>query len=169
MLVLTIGDLRVSIEEPPGTPGVSASASGIPRRVGGPTRVVVVDDDPMVREAVRALMEDRGFDVVGEAEDGLAAVGVVAELLPDVVLMDVKMPVMDGLEATRRITTAHPTVKVILLSAYDDASFRRTADQIGAADYLVKGVSPLVLEQAIRNAGDRAVRDESRPEGEPGV
>lgn len=117
-----------------------------------PPRVLIADDEPMVRDAVQELLEDMGFDVVGVAADGQAALTLAGELHPDVVLMDLRMPVLDGVEATRRIRKAYRDVQVLLLSAYDDPAFRKAADRAGAYGYLAKGCRPAELEQALRSA-----------------
>jgi DNA-binding NarL/FixJ family response regulator len=117
-----------------------------------PLRAMVVDDEPTVREAIHSLLETFGFDVVAEAEDGLAAVEAVAGARPDVILMDVRMPRMDGLEATREIKARYPHVQVVLLSAYDDSTFRKSAEEFGATCYLVKGSSAVLLEQVLTSA-----------------
>ena len=119
-------------------------------------RVLVADDDGLVREAVRDLLEDYGFDIVGEAEDGSAAVRLVDELLPDVVLMDMRMPVMDGIEATAEIRGRQPSVQVVMLSAYDDEGFKLDAEQAGALCYLVKGTGGRLMRDVIRSAVDTA-------------
>ncbi len=124
--------------------------------VAEPTRaapsVVVVDDDASMRDAIRELLEELGFAVVGLAGDGSTAVAVVADARPDVVLMDVRMPKMDGLEATRQIRVMRPAVQVVLLSAYDDLTFRRAAEEVGACSFLAKGCSPDMLERTLRAA-----------------
>jgi DNA-binding NarL/FixJ family response regulator len=114
-------------------------------------RILIADDEPTMRDAVRDLLENLGFEVVGAACDGLSAVEMADELRPDVVLMDLRMPSLDGVEATRRIRSAHPDVRVVLLSAYDDPAFRAAADRAGACCYLAKGCRPEALEQAIRS------------------
>ncbi len=81
-------------------------------------RVLLVDDEALIRMGMRVMLRDLGYEVVGEAGDGQQALEKVATLAPDVVIMDIKMPVMDGLEATRRIMAAHP-VPIIVLTAYN--------------------------------------------------
>ena len=115
-------------------------------------RILVVDDDPLVRDAFQELLEGMGFAVVGAVEDGFRAIETAGIVEPDVVLMDVRMPGMDGLEATRRIRLLHPDVQVVLLSAYDDLTFRTVAREAGARTYLVKGCPPDVLERELRAA-----------------
>jgi DNA-binding NarL/FixJ family response regulator len=113
---------------------------------------MVVDDEPVMRGAVRELLEDVGFAVVAVAGDGRRAVELARRVVPDAVLMDVRMPEMDGLEATRRIRTMLPGVQVVLLSAYDDPSFKTTAKAAGAFAYLVKGCDPGEVEEVLRSA-----------------
>jgi len=128
---------------------------GVEARVGGQSsqpRILIVDDDPLVRDAIQELLEGMGFAVVGAVEDGFRAVETAGIVEPDVVLMDVRMPGMDGLEATRRIRLLHPEVQVVLLSAYDDLTFRTVAREAGARTYLVKGCPPDVLERELRAA-----------------
>jgi len=104
-----------------------------------PTRVLVVDDEPFLRSELVAMLEEEGLDVVGEAADGQAGVDLALLLAPDVVLMDLRMPVMNGIEATRIIRKEPDAPAVILLSAYDDATLKQSAADSGAFDYLIKG------------------------------
>lgn len=116
-------------------------------------RVVLVDDQHLIRTGLRAVLE-RGPDiaVVGEAGDGAAAVGVVRDQQPDVVLMDVRMPVLDGIEATRRIM-ADPRlsrVHVVMLTTFDDDEYLFEAIRAGAAGFLLKDTTPDALREAVR-------------------
>ena len=117
------------------------------------TRVLVVDDHPVVRGGlVGWLAAQPDLDVVGEAGDGLEALAAVAEHAPDVVLMDLRMPRMDGVTATGRITAAHPGVRVLVLTTYDtDADIVR-AVEAGAAGYLLKDAPLPQLADAVRAA-----------------
>ena len=117
------------------------------------TRVLVVDDHPVVRGGVVGwLAAQPDLDVVGEAGDGLEALAAVAEHAPDVVLMDLRMPRMDGVTATGRITAAHPGVRVLVLTTYDtDADIVR-AVEAGAAGYLLKDTPLAQLADAVRAA-----------------
>lgn len=125
-------------------------------------RIVVADDDELVRESLVELLEEVGFEVVDEAADGAQAVERVTRSEPDVVLMDMRMPVMDGLQATREIRTRLPWVQVIMLSAYDDPGFMRSAEEAGALCYIVKGTGVEllrdVLTSAVKTARGLAVR-----------
>lgn len=114
-------------------------------------RVLVVDDHEIVRKGIRALLsKERGVQVIGEAPNGADAVTQAKSLKPDVILMDLMMPQMDGIEATRRITTAQPDVRVLVLTSFaaDDKVF--PAIKAGALGYLLKDSSPTELIQAIR-------------------
>jgi DNA-binding NarL/FixJ family response regulator len=104
-----------------------------------PIRVLVVDDHPVVRTGVRGMLASHAdFEVVGEASDGEEAVTLVDALEPDVVLMDLRMPGVDGAEATRRIRAAHPDVQVLVLTTYDTDHDIVRAVEAGAVGYLLK-------------------------------
>jgi DNA-binding NarL/FixJ family response regulator len=104
-----------------------------------PARVIVADDQAVVREGIVMLLGLLpGIEVVGAARDGDEAVALVAELAPDVVLMDLRMPRCDGVEATRRIRTAHPDTQVVVLTTYADDDSLFAALQAGARGYLTK-------------------------------
>ena len=124
-----------------------------------PLRVVLVDDQQLVRAGLRPLAErDGDIEVVGEASDGRAGLARVRELRPDLVLMDLRMPVMDGLEATRAIV-ADPLldgVRVLVLTTFDEDEHVQEAIRAGAAGYLLKDIAPDDLRSAIRTvaAGD---------------
>jgi len=112
------------------------------------TRVLIADDQQPVREGLRSLLSlSSQVEVVGEAADGQDALHLVAERHPDVVLMDIQMPVMDGLEATRRIKSQWPGVRVIVLTIY--ARYRARAIAAGADAFLLKGCLPEMLQDAI--------------------
>lgn len=114
-------------------------------------RVLVVDDHAVVRKGVRAFLEnERGIQVVGEAANGIEAVALARSLKPDLVLMDLVMPQLDGIEATRQITRALPAVRVLVLTSFagDDKVF--PAIQAGALGYLLKDSGPAELIRAIR-------------------
>ncbi|MDA0977689.1 MAG: UvrY/SirA/GacA family response regulator transcription factor [Proteobacteria bacterium] len=102
-------------------------------------RVIVVDDHQLVRTGTRRLLEDcRGIEVVADAGSGEQAVELVRQHLPDVVLMDIQMPGIGGLEATRRCLRAHPEVKVLAVTIYDDEPYPSKLLRVGAAGYLTK-------------------------------
>jgi DNA-binding NarL/FixJ family response regulator len=114
-------------------------------------RIVLADDHPVVRGGLRALIETiDGLEVVGEAADGAEAVREVQLSRPDVVLMDVRMPGMDGVEATRRIREAVPETAVLMLTMYDDDATVFTAMQAGARGYLLKGAEQDEIVGAVR-------------------
>lgn len=114
-------------------------------------RVVLVDDDEEMRDALRTLLLERAdIDVVGEAADGRAAVERVLELHPALVLMDVAMPGMGGIEATRLVLEALPSVQVIGLSLHDDRHFVEAMRAAGASGYLLKDRVHEQLAQAMR-------------------
>ncbi len=117
-------------------------------------RVLIVDNHAAVRAALSAMLEQfPGIDIVGEAEDGKLAVEMARELHPDVVLMDVHLPVLDGIEATRLICTESPNVRVIGMSMYDQVERAQPMLDAGAVAYVSKSESSNVLLQAIRRCG----------------
>ena len=122
-------------------------------------RLLLADDHRMLREGLRRSMVDEGFDVVGEADNGEEAVRLVAELTPDVVLMDVSMPEMDGVEATRIIRSTNTHTRVIMLTMHADAEVLGDAIRAGASGYLVKDCSTDEVAEAVRLAakGDTAL------------
>jgi DNA-binding NarL/FixJ family response regulator len=122
----------------------------------GSLRVVVADDHPVFRSGLRMLLEDLGVEVVGEAQDGSSAVALAVEHRPDVVLMDLQMPGVNGLEATRRLSEAAPDVRVLVLTMVEDDDTLFAALRAGAAGYLLKGAGPDEIDRAVRGvaAGD---------------
>lgn len=114
------------------------------------THVVLADDHTLIRAGVRKLLEAMpGITVAGEAEDGLALLAMTAALAPDVVLVDIAMPGLNGLEATRRLLAQCPSTRVLMLSMHQNEEYVRQALRYGAAGYLLKDAAPLELEQAI--------------------
>jgi DNA-binding NarL/FixJ family response regulator len=117
-----------------------------------PVRVLVVDDQQLMREGLRTLLElEDGITVVGEAADGAAGVTAFAERAPDVVLMDIRMPVMDGVEAIRRIRAGEPGARIIVLTTFDDDELIYDAVRAGARGYLLKDVAGSELADAVRS------------------
>jgi DNA-binding NarL/FixJ family response regulator len=113
--------------------------------------VLLAEDHTVVREGLRALLKVEGdIEVVGEAETGRQAVKLAKKLRPDVVVMDIAMPLLNGLEATRRISKAVPATRVLMLSAHGDDEYIRQAVMLGAAGYLIKQTSADLLAKAIR-------------------
>ncbi|MFZ3079033.1 MAG: response regulator transcription factor [Bellilinea sp.] len=113
--------------------------------------VLLVEDHKIVREGTRQLLEQStDMQVVGEAADGLEAVRLTADLQPDVIVMDVRLPHMSGIEATRAITTRFPKIKVLILSAYNIDSYVFQLLEAGASGYLLKTSSGAELAEAIR-------------------
>ena len=102
-------------------------------------RVAVVDDDPTFGAMLEQALNDEGFDVVGVAMNGRDAVTLARSAKPDAIMLDVRMPILDGLSAGREIRSFDPHVRLVLLSAYDDPTLKREAAAIEAADFLVKG------------------------------
>ena len=116
------------------------------------TRVLLVDDQDLVRQGLRLILELAGLEVVGEARDGSEAVAATAELAPDVVLMDLRMPGMDGIEATRQITAAGGEARVLALTTFDVDEHVVGALRAGAVGYLLKDVTSDALVDAVRRA-----------------
>ena len=134
-------------------------------------RVLVVDDQGVIRAGLRMIIDhEADLEVVGEAADGLRAVEMVAALEPDIVLMDIRMPALDGIEATRRITSARADatteagsqvrpVAVLMLTTFDDEEYVLGAVRAGAAGFLLKDAGPNMLVSAVRTiyGGDSLV------------
>ena len=119
-----------------------------------PVRVLIVDDHPVIRNGLRAMLDGDGVVVAGEASDGEGAIARAFSLQPDVVLMDVRLPDMDGLDATRLIREQDASVAVVMLTSFENQDYLRRAIQAGAAGYLLKGMSREALVGAIRNAAE---------------
>jgi len=122
-------------------------------------RLMLADDHRMLREGLSRSMSEHGFDVVGEARDGVEAVNMAYALTPDVVLMDVSMPEMDGVEACRQVRAAVPGTKVVMLTMHADQDVLANAIRAGACGYLVKDCSTEEISDAVRMAynGDTAL------------
>lgn len=118
-------------------------------------RVLLADDHTMLRESLNRFLTDEGFDVVGEAADGEEALRLAEELRPDVVLMDVSMPVLDGVEATRALRRRLPETEVVVLTMFGDSAVADRAFRAGAAGFLAKDCSLDEVAEAIRIAADR--------------
>ncbi len=121
-------------------------------------RVVVVDDHAILREGIRSLLERHGeIHVVGEAENGREALVMVGQLLPDVVLMDLSMPLMDGLEATRCIKERYPAVKVLILTQHDSREYVTSVLQAGGSGYVLKRSGTREIVTAIHQVVEHGV------------
>jgi CheY-like chemotaxis protein len=121
-------------------------------------RVLIVDDAEDVRKLISLLLRGEGIEIVGEAADGAAGADLALRSDVDVVLMDLRMPVMDGIEATRRIKAARPDVRVFVFTAVDSREEEHRARMAGADEYVIKGADALVLSEMILGAckADRA-------------
>jgi DNA-binding NarL/FixJ family response regulator len=121
-------------------------------------RVLLVDDQRLMREGLRLLLElESDLDVVGEADNGEAGLDAFETLRPDVVLMDVRMPGMDGVEATRRLRERWPDARVIILTTFDDDAYVFEGLRAGAVGYLLKDLSGHDLAQAVRKVASGGV------------
>ncbi|WP_061683142.1 MULTISPECIES: response regulator transcription factor [Microbacterium] len=118
-----------------------------------PIRVIIVDDESLVRAALRVFLDSSdGFDLVGEADNGIDAIALVRSTHPDVVLMDVQMPKMDGIEATQRLTREFPGIKIVALTTFSSERVIVPMLSAGAAGFLVKDTSPDRILDAARLA-----------------
>jgi len=115
-------------------------------------RILLADDHTLMRSGIRALLEDEpGLTVIGEAEDGRSAVAQACRLEPDVVIMDIAMPLLNGLEATRQIRQQCPRVRVLILSMHDNEEYIRQVLEAGAMGYILKDAAARELISAIRS------------------
>jgi DNA-binding NarL/FixJ family response regulator len=122
------------------------------------TTVLIADDHQLLRQALRRAMEDAGLVVLGEAGDGAEAVQLVDELRPELVIMDVTMPVLGGIEATRRLHAAHPDLPIVVLTMHDEDALREEALRAGASAFLTKDSSMQeVVATAIATAAGEAL------------
>jgi DNA-binding NarL/FixJ family response regulator len=126
-------------------------------------RVLLADDHVLVRQGIRQFLEDEGdMDVVAEANDGAEALGLIEQYQPDVAVLDIRMPEVTGVEATRRIKAQFPQVRVLILTAYDDDPYVFALLQAGADGYVLKTASADELVRAVRtvHAGQSALSPE---------
>lgn len=141
-------------------------------------RVLIVDDHALIRRGLSDLLSAaEGIDVVGSIDDGLLAAALVTELEPDIVLMDLSMPGLDGIEATRAVLQVRPTAKVIMLTSFSENARILAALEAGAVGYLLKDTEPEDVIRALRDAADggvplspkaaRALLPGNRPAGNP--
>ena len=115
-------------------------------------RVLLADDHTILRDGIRALLDDQAdIEVIGEAQDGQATVKITAQLLPDVVVMDIAMPLLNGLEATRQIQRDFPQVKVLILTMHENEEYIRQVLAAGALGYVLKDAAARDLLGAIRS------------------
>lgn len=116
-------------------------------------RIILADDHPMVREGIRGMLHSYDdIEVVGQASSGPEAVALVAALHPDLVLMDLRMPGGDGVDATRAIVSAHPGTRVVVLTTYETDQDILRAIEAGAGGYLLKDIAPAELARSVRSA-----------------
>ncbi len=117
-------------------------------------RLLLADDHRLLREGLRRSMSDAGFDVVGEASDGVEAIRLASELLPDVILMDVTMPNCDGVEACRQVIASGGRSRIVMLTMHADQEVLAEAIRAGAAGYLTKDCSTREIAEAVRMAAE---------------
>jgi DNA-binding NarL/FixJ family response regulator len=142
-----------SAGDAPGRPAGRAVSGQYADR--GPISVILVDDQPLLRKGFRMVLEEEpGIDVVGEASDGAAAVDLARRCQPDVVVMDVRMPGIDGIEATRAVLTAEPRSRVLILTTFDLDEYAFGALRLGASGFILKDILPTDFVRAIRCVAD---------------
>lgn len=118
-------------------------------------RIILIDDHPLFREGVKRILDmEKELEVIAEGDDGTEAIELVEKFRPDVVLMDINMPNMNGVEATRKLINAFPDTKVIILSIHDDETYVTHAVKTGAAGYLLKEMDANVLIEAVKVVAD---------------
>jgi two-component system response regulator NreC len=136
---------------PPGSPRESDLPDDEPRRLRSMPRVLIVDDHAFIRRGIQSILHASGeWELVGEAENGINAIRMAVELKPDFIVMDVSMPEMNGIEATRSIHRDLPNIKIVLLTLHDSAELVRSAFRAGAHAYLLKSEAEQELIRALR-------------------
>lgn len=121
-----------------------------------PIRIVIADDHPRIRSWIRTLLgRERDIQVVGEAENGQVALELVRRFQPDILLLDIEMPVMDGLEVMRHLARMKNPVRILILSSYDDPEYLEQAKRLGGDGYLIKENSPHQLAGLIRQISQK--------------
>lgn len=124
-----------------------------------PLRVLLTDDEPLIRAGLRLILDGApDIEIVGEAGDGESAVRLAAQLHPDVVLMDIRMPVLSGIGATERITALATPPRIIVLTSFDTDDFILSALRAGASGFLLKDTAPEVLVSAVRDAAQDSLQ-----------
>ena len=130
--------------------GESPDTHSLPKKR---TRILLADDHASFRKSLKILVESNGrIEVVGQARNGLEAVRMAGDLRPEVVVMDMAMPLLNGLEATRQMMRAFPATRVLILSAHPDPEYIKQAMTFGASGYLIKQSSTHVLGEAVRES-----------------
>jgi response regulator NasT len=114
--------------------------------------IVVAEDEELLRDALIEMLGDNGYDVVGEASTGSQAASLTAALDPDLVLMDYRMPGMDGVSATEVIKELNPRTDIVMFTAYEETSLNLEATRAGVSAFLVKGCDPALILRALENA-----------------
>jgi CheY-like chemotaxis protein len=141
---------------------LEGSVDDLPIQASAP-RVLLADDVRETLALLHGILEHDGIDVVGVAGDGFEAVDLADRLLPDVVMMDLRMPGLDGLEATRLIKQSHPWMSVVFFTFHDELLLDQRPKELGAFAYLLKGCSPGLMKQVIFQACGRAREERSEP------
>lgn len=132
------------------------SEGSVPSARAGACRVLIAEDDARVRESLHDLLDGDGLAVVGAAADGNEAVTMAEALRPDVVLMDYRMPGLNGIEAAREVKRRLPHAEVVVLSAYDDERLRHDVESAGVYRFLVKGCAPSLIAEVVSEAFARS-------------
>jgi DNA-binding NarL/FixJ family response regulator len=151
-------DVSWTVGRAASTSRLSVPAPSAEPRSAGTARLVLVDDDSALRLALHELLVEAGYDVVGEAGDGAAGLAMICEARPDVVLLDLRMPGIGGVEVARQLRERSPNVRVIMFSAYADLGLQSILSDLGVSAYLIKGCPYRRIVAAI----DAALSDDRR-------